>query len=745
MGKGIFDGTDWWREVVDFRKSPRTYLNSHGITEDDFVVDALQGLWNDKLGSNAKIHILMLLQEFSPMLLQSHSSIEQVIVSLQDVFRQRTKEEGTMLIQTHILLTITDISITHNCILNHTRLVLSHVEILLDVVRNINRVSDGHMRGKACACLLALEERFPGLLSTKLEHLSHMWTIEISSAGCVYLALFTTVLEHLIAKLATLQTRLPDNCLSNAMCNRTEPLLVLQPFYARFSGCQDLESYHTMIHLLHTLGIPSADSKDFLPLIKYLFACTTHTGLLPTQRKLACEFLKSFKYPKFSASISSSFLLSSLEDPWMTNFGVRCATIVCLCKLLIAQGKTESLNLVDKFRDLSHPMMKFYRFLVDLYKQYMEFTPYIINLTQATLSVLIESSNLIKSLLDDVTQQKKIFDDDLKFVLQILQAAAELKDVALHKLLYFVKTLLSEDEFTDAGNWSLGNQVLVVCRLLMQYHTPLPSVYGDMLHLLMTKYQDLDIRDRATLYYAMWTHLSPEKLIKVLSQLPSAVDNKMPAVMSTGTTQPNSILQMDDYILHLERKLSSERKCSNMPAGVMDSVADYLAFLDSEKSPTVVQFSFDLKLRENAAISEAFTVVLKFDPGENFHDIKDMCLYHLSSIPDSTHVLCSPILTTKPSKHIWNQSIWNSTIYSFLLTSHPNAPKINVGNLHKIWKPKFERPGESSVALPAFLPPRDHLFLHFKENKKGDTVCHITVSDVKYLPLVSEFITQFVQ
>lgn len=46
-----------------------------------------------------------------------------------------------------------------------------------------------------------------GLLSTKLEHLSHMWTIEISSAGCVYLALFTTVLEHLIAKLATLQTR----------------------------------------------------------------------------------------------------------------------------------------------------------------------------------------------------------------------------------------------------------------------------------------------------------------------------------------------------------------------------------------------------------------------------------------------------------------------------------------------------------------------------------------------------------
>jgi flagellar biosynthesis protein FliP len=44
------------------------------------LFDSSQALWNDKLPSSAKVHILMLLQEFSPVLLLSDTRFVDLVL-----------------------------------------------------------------------------------------------------------------------------------------------------------------------------------------------------------------------------------------------------------------------------------------------------------------------------------------------------------------------------------------------------------------------------------------------------------------------------------------------------------------------------------------------------------------------------------------------------------------------------------------------------------------------------------------
>ncbi|XP_022248839.1 AP-5 complex subunit beta-1-like isoform X2 [Limulus polyphemus] len=80
-------------------------------------------------------------------------------------------------------------------------------------------------------------------------------------------------------------------------------------------------------------------------------------------------------------------------------------------------------------------------------------------------------------------------------------------------LMEVIKTLSSEDKM----DWLLGNILLDVCQSIIQHHN-LSLLYkeiGELLYLIMTTFNEADIKNRAKMYYAAVTSLASTKVKQI--------------------------------------------------------------------------------------------------------------------------------------------------------------------------------------------------------------------------------------
>lgn len=77
--------------------------------------------------------------------------------------------------------------------------------------------------------------------------------------------------------------------------------------------------------------------------------------------------------------------------------------------------------------------------------------------------------------------------------------------------------MLSKSKVRQNG-WKVGNEILSICRSVLQHHSPalVFKPLGDTLLFLSNYFEDLEIRDRAHFYYQLLTHVGAEKIKKII-------------------------------------------------------------------------------------------------------------------------------------------------------------------------------------------------------------------------------------
>lgn len=86
---------------------------------------------------------------------------------------------------------------------------------------------------------------------------------------------------------------------------------------------------------------------------------------------------------------------------------------------------------------------------------------------------------------------------------------------------------LRSSSFCTDGKWEQGMEILEVCRVLMlsQPTKTIIKPLGDLLSLLWTSYEDIDVRDHARFFYILLTNISGEQLRDVLRNRTESVES----------------------------------------------------------------------------------------------------------------------------------------------------------------------------------------------------------------------------
>eukprot|EP01133_Synstelium_polycarpum_P007713 gene7713-9034_t len=147
-----------------------------------------------------RINLLLFLQENSTLLLEEDSKrFERVFSILQSLVNSQIDSYP---VKSQVLSTMTTILVCESIIKTHPRLVETFIDLLLDIINKVNNSPDRLLRGAACLCLLELELTYPcstpstpsnqGSLNYRNRSLSRM----PSSSSLVLPSIFTDAPSH---------------------------------------------------------------------------------------------------------------------------------------------------------------------------------------------------------------------------------------------------------------------------------------------------------------------------------------------------------------------------------------------------------------------------------------------------------------------------------------------------------------------------------------------------------------------
>ncbi|XP_053546544.1 AP-5 complex subunit beta-1 [Bombina bombina] len=184
--------------------------------------------------------------------------------------------------------------------------------------------------------------------------------------------------------------------------------------------------------------------------------------------------------------------------------------------------------------------------LIELYKSDSALAPYFINLINQ-MQNLLEFHTWPVSLLKAL--QKQIVDltvdkhnmTFLEWHLKILSRVAQENIITQKSTVLFLKRVVLHSDICQKGDWRTGNAILSVCKHVLQ-HQHLNSVFMDVANLLqylVHRFEDIDIQDRARLYYILLTNVSSDKLGKILTMSPSGSQSKTRSLSSIMTESEN--------------------------------------------------------------------------------------------------------------------------------------------------------------------------------------------------------------
>eukprot|EP00743_Colponemidia_sp_Colp-15_P012014 GILK01013542.1.p1 GENE.GILK01013542.1~~GILK01013542.1.p1 ORF type:complete len:1095 (-),score=184.93 GILK01013542.1:17-3301(-) len=104
-----------------------------------------------------------------------------------------------------------------------------------------------------------------------------------------------------------------------------------------------------------------------------------------------------------------------------------------------------------------------------------------------------------------------------KYFLLMRRVAREV-EISPELTIAALNRLVQSPPLCEDGTWAIGHSILSVCKLLMIVH-PTSTLFKPMvelLHFIMLHFNDINIRDDATLYWQIFTHTTHDKLVCLL-------------------------------------------------------------------------------------------------------------------------------------------------------------------------------------------------------------------------------------
>eukprot|EP00051_Salpingoeca_urceolata_P006569 m.86803 g.86803 ORF g.86803 m.86803 type:complete len:1080 (+) comp14888_c0_seq1:58-3297(+) len=178
-----------------------------------------------------------------------------------------------------------------------------------------------------------------------------------------------------------------------------------------------------------------------------------------------------------------------------------------------------------------------YGFVLQTALKYPKFLTNTVDLAEAVLRHAPGSDflqNILATLVRAIVRKStKSIVAGLMHFLVLFERAGREKLISPTTYLVRLYDVLRVSDVCKQGRWAVGDAILGVCRTLL-CHQPTPVILkplGDLLYLLWTSFNDIDIRDHARFYYMVLTNVSGEHLLAILA--PSS-DPNMTHVVSSG-------------------------------------------------------------------------------------------------------------------------------------------------------------------------------------------------------------------
>ncbi|KAM4704090.1 AP-5 complex subunit beta-1 [Rhinophrynus dorsalis] len=291
------------------------------------------------------------------------------------------------------------------------------------------------------------------------------------------------------------------------------------------------------------------------------------------------------------------------------------------------------------------------KILLELYRSDSTLAPYFINLINQT-QILLEFHSwpiaLSKALQKEIVDLPldKLNMKFLKWHLKILSRVAQENTVPQKNTVLFLKRVAFYSDVCPTGDWRTGHSVLSVCKHVLQ-HQHMDAVFvhlADLLQYLMHNFEDIDVQDRARLYYVLVTNVSGDKLGKILTMSPSGGQTKARSLSSIMTESENfstmlTIHNTEETLLQLCPTPDDTTAFPSCPGScttervTTEYVLEeyYQQFTDHSPSVLAINYLLSFKGEVNPKFHKLFCIVLQFERTDcNYESISDInipCLF----------------------------------------------------------------------------------------------------------------------
>nr|F6S215.1 RecName: Full=AP-5 complex subunit beta-1; AltName: Full=Adaptor-related protein complex 5 beta subunit; Short=Beta5 [Xenopus tropicalis] len=394
--------------------------------------------------------------------------------------------------------------------------------------------------------------------------------------------------------------------------------------------------------------------------------------------------------------------------------------------------------------------------LLKLYMSNSSLAPNFINLinqTQILLEFHVWPVTLSKALQKEIVNlpTDKWTMKNLGWHLKILSRVAQENSISQSSTALFLRRVVFCSDLCSKGDWRTGNALLSVCKHVLQ-HQKLSAIFvhlADLLQYLMHRFEDIDVQDRARLYYVLLTNVSSDKLGKILTMSPARGQTKSRSLSSIMTENENfstmlTIRNAEKTLLCLQPVLEGIKAftcISDSPSLYcivlqfentdcrFESISDInVPCLFVDRKPPVVTINLVPKepyptifsVSATYSTQDGITYQTKLDPlyitfREMFIPLPLPALWPLESRFDLFGKLWSAF---KPDE----QNQFEESIFCYEMSNN---------SLHDIVLDNFSKfavscnGGEYKIAV--FLPPQFHILMHIKS--QDDTACFSVRTD----------------
>ncbi|KAM4650941.1 AP-5 complex subunit beta-1 [Discoglossus pictus] len=483
---------------------------------------------------------------------------------------------------------------------------------------------------------------------------------------------------------------------------RTISPVIFKSQLVRLFGTKDISFFHSILQMkaVFTDSLFTAEDENFLlqrlvgmtqhpllctPLKLFYLDCLLH---FPENRPLNSnpeENLPVLLTPQMTASLfptvfndHSTMLCKQnlLSMVYLENEGIHSEKGISLLfehlmSLYSMVHKNGNREITVTFFRTVYLFVKYFNFcekymdnltksLIELYRSNSALSPYFINLINQTQELLEFNAwpvSLLKALQKQIVdlpveEQNMTF---LEWHLKILLRVAQENTVTQKSTVVFLKRVSFHSDICQKGNWSTGNAILSVIKNVLQ-HQYLNDVFmqvADLLQYLVHHFEDIDIQDRARLYYIFLTNLSSEKLQKILTMSPAGNQSKTRSLSSIMTESENfstlltihntkqTILQLSSVTDNADPSMFCSEESTMESINSAQFLDEYYKLL-AHHSSSLLSLKYHLSLKEDVEpkYHKLFCIVLQFELTdccyEPLSDINVPCLFIDRNPPDVT-------------------------------------------------------------------------------------------------------------